>query len=303
MLFSIVIPTYNRADLLRRTLKSVFDQEFKDFEVIVVDDGSTDDAEAVVRLWGDKIQFLWTNQSGPGAARNFGVSQARGEYVAFLDSDDLWFPWTLQSFAELIEQYDQPTMLSASLIEFTDEHELSLVKNGVIEAVAFPDYFASSRWGYFVGAGMAVIRREELLSTGGFTEKRINSEDHDLILRLGTASGFVQMLSPITLGWRRHAGSATKNFRQSYEGNCYLIEQELYGAYPGGQLRSQERREIISRHIRPATLEYLRHGLQREAWKLYRMTFRWQMASGRWKYLAGFHLKAVSANLRALSHS
>lgn len=303
MLFSVVIPTYNRADLLRRTLESVFAQECRDFEVIVMDDGSTDHTESIVKLWGDKIRLLRTQNAGAGAARNAGIKEARGEYIAFLDSDDLWFPWTLTSFATLIREHHRPAILSARLIEFSDEQELANVQGGLTYAESFADYFASSHKGYFVGAGMAVLRRDELLNTEGFTPKRINAEDHDLILRMGTAPGFVQILRPVTLGWRRHAGSATKNLRQSYEGNLYLLQQESQGLYPGGQARLQERREIVSRHIRPATLDYLRYGLRREAWELYRMTFQWHLSSGRWKYLMGFYLKALQANLRIPSES
>lgn len=302
MLFSVVIPTYNRADLLRRTLETVFAQQFKDFEVIVVDDGSTDHTESVVGGWGERVRYLRAQNSGPGAARNLGINEARGEYVAFLDSDDLWFPWTLESFAALIRDHNQPAILSAKLVEFSDEQELSYLREEQVQGEVFADYFASSHKPYFVGAGMAVLRREELLKTEGFTWKRINAEDHDLILRLGTAPVFVQVLQPVTLGWRRHASSETRNLRQSYEGNRYLIEQELREAYPGGRLRSRERREIVSRHIRAATLAYLKQGLRREAWELYRLTFPWQMASGRWKYLAGFQLKAISTSLQPRSH-
>ena len=140
---------------------------------------------------------------------------------------------------------------------------------------------------------MAVLKREELLRVGGFAEKRINAEDHDLVLRMGAVQGFVQITQPITLGWRRHASSETKNFRQSYEGTGYLIEQERRGAYAGGMDRSRERWQILTRHIRPVALECLRHGMRREAWELYRASFRWHAQLGRWKYLAGFPLKAL----------
>ncbi len=303
MLFSVVIPTYNRADLLRRTLESVFAQECQDFEVIVIDDGSTDHTESVLGLWGDKIRLLRTQNLGPGAARNVGIKEACGEYVAFLDSDDLWFPWTLAIFAKLIHFHHQPAILSANLVEFSAEDELSTVQNAPVQAMAFADYFASFRESYFVGAGMAVLLREELLKIEGFTTRRINAEDHDLILRMGVAPGFVQILSPVTLGWRRHATSATKNLQQSYKGNLYLLYQESQGSYPGGKARLRERREIVSRHIRPATLDYLRCGLRQEAWKLYRKTFRWHLLSGKWKYLVGFYVKALQVSCRALTHS
>lgn len=303
MLFSVIIPTYNRADLLRYTLESVFAQQFKDFEVIVVDDGSTDDTAEVVKWWGDSIQFLHTEHLGPGAARNFGTNKANGEYIAFLDSDDLWFPWTLKIFAQLIRTYDCPVILSAKLKPFFEERELSTINEMPIVAEVFDDYFVSHSQAFFVGAGMSVLRRGEFLKTGGYSEKLLNAEDHDLILRMGIDGGFVQIIEPFTLGWRRHAGSVTMNTQKLYEGIRYLIQQELLGSYPGGHQRLRQRREIISRHVRPVVMQCLKEGLRREAWALYRETFQWHVALGRWKYLTGFCVKAFLADLQSLTHS
>ena len=108
MLFSVVIPTYNRAQLLRGTLESVWRQHFADFETIVVDDGSTDQTQEYLCTLGDKVQVIRQENCGPGAARNAGARAARGDYVALLDSDDLWFPWTLNVFANAIEQFGRP---------------------------------------------------------------------------------------------------------------------------------------------------------------------------------------------------
>ena len=90
--FSIIVPAFNRALLLRSALESILSQGCTDYEVIVVDDGSTDDTTSVVRSYSSRIKFLQHQNRGPGAARNFGAEQAKGEYLAFLDSDDLWFP-------------------------------------------------------------------------------------------------------------------------------------------------------------------------------------------------------------------
>lgn len=293
MLFSVIIPTYNRAVLLTAALESVFAQEFADFEVIVVDDGSTDETPTVVGSFGKRIRFFRQDNKGAGAARNVGIQRAAGDYVAFLDSDDLWFPWTLRTFAELISQYNEPALLSAKLTEFSDETELVEVKETIPRALAFPDYFLSHAAAYVVGAGMAVLHRGQLLKTGGFTDWRINGEDHDLILRMGTAPGFVQILRPITLGWRRHAISATNDVWRTFAGMSYLLGQERRGRYPGGPARASERRRIVARHIRPATIECLRHGMRNEAWQLYHETFTWHVRLGRWKYLLGFPLKCA----------
>ena len=91
-LVSIIIPTYNRAEYLKRALKSVFSQTFKDFEVLVMDDGSTDNTLEIVESFKEeRIKYEWAeNFGGPAAPRNRGLRFARGEYIAFLDSDDEW---------------------------------------------------------------------------------------------------------------------------------------------------------------------------------------------------------------------
>jgi glycosyltransferase involved in cell wall biosynthesis len=292
-LFSVIIPTHNRLPLLREALDSVWAQTFTDFEVIVVDDGSTDGTWEYLQGLGARVRAFRQENAGPGAARNRGAQQAGGEYIAFFDSDDRWFPWTLEIFGALIKEHNQPAILSAQLRAFADPSELAGVRQELSRAEVFSDYFAAADAGYFVGSGMAVLRREIFLKTGGFTHRRINAEDHDLILRMGDAPGFVQVLAPVTLGWRRHSTSATANARATFDGKLYLVKQEQNGNYPGGAARVRDRRKIITRHVRSSCLECLRAGLRSEAWALYRATFRWHLALGRWKFLAGFPLKAV----------
>src|SRR5262245_42788481 len=93
--FSVVIPTYNRLEFLISAIESVERQTYKSFEIIVVDDGSTDDTLAHLSALGDRVTLLRQMRKGPGAARNMGARHASGAYVAFLDSDDLWLPWSL----------------------------------------------------------------------------------------------------------------------------------------------------------------------------------------------------------------
>ena len=85
MLFSVVIPTHNRAGLLAETLETVFAQEERDFEILVVDDGSTDETPEVLKRYAGRIEVLRQENRGPAAARNLGIERARGHYVAFLD--------------------------------------------------------------------------------------------------------------------------------------------------------------------------------------------------------------------------
>jgi glycosyltransferase involved in cell wall biosynthesis len=90
---SIIIPLYNKAPYVRRALESIAAQSLSDFEVIVIDDGSTDDGAAIVAGYSDaRYRLIHQANAGPGAARNTGIAQSRGEFIAFLDADDEWLP-------------------------------------------------------------------------------------------------------------------------------------------------------------------------------------------------------------------
>src|SRR5262249_35304485 len=118
--FSVVIPTYNRLDFLRQAISSVWAQTNREYEIIVVDDGSTDGTMDYLLSLGPNIKALRQANSGPGAARNLGAKHASGRYVAFLDSDDVWFPWTLATYHKLIQQY-RPSLICAATSEFEGE--------------------------------------------------------------------------------------------------------------------------------------------------------------------------------------
>src|SRR5215470_11833569 len=87
---SVIIPSYNSVKYLRDALDSVLSQTFRDFEVLVIDDGSTDDTRVVIRRYGEAVRYIYQQNSGVAAARNRGISESRGQYVAFLDADDTW---------------------------------------------------------------------------------------------------------------------------------------------------------------------------------------------------------------------
>jgi hypothetical protein len=117
---SIVIPLYNKAPYVRRTLDSISGQTFSDFEVIVVDDGSTDDGAAIVRDYSDqRLRLISQANAGPGPARNTGAAQARGELIAFLDADDEWLPSYLEESVTLLEGFGpEVATISSGYIEF-----------------------------------------------------------------------------------------------------------------------------------------------------------------------------------------
>jgi glycosyltransferase involved in cell wall biosynthesis len=296
MLFSVVIATYNRGALLPRALDSLWKQTFRDFEVIAVDGESTDGTGEYLQSLGDRVKVLSEPGTGPGAARNLGSRYAQGQYLVFLDSDDLWFPWTLATFARAIEEYNRPDFIAASHREFSTESDLEEFHDEQLQAEEFADYLLAGRRTYFVGANMMIVRKAAFDAMNGFTEKHIYHEDSDLALRLGRTR-FIQIHSPVTVAYRRTPGSARSHLRRNFEGVRNLIQSEKAGKYPGGAARRLDRLWLITLHTRSVSIDNL---LRRQGWcgwRLYWQTFAWQVRLRRWKYLFGFPLVALGSVL------
>jgi glycosyltransferase involved in cell wall biosynthesis len=293
-LFSVVIPTYNRAALLQKTIASVLAQNYSDYEIIVADDGSTDETGQVLASFGDKIRVCRQENKGQGAARNLGARNSTSEYLAFLDSDDLWFPWTLSTYAQIIEQQNRPTLVAGTLVYFRDEAELRTIQRTPLGLETFADYYAASRRGHYCGSCQMVVRRDALLEIGGFAEeKSINNEDHDFVMRLGTSAGFVHVSSPAMIGYRQHLQALTRDMSKTFVGSVRLLHMEKAGRFPGGRDRRGDRRRLLTQHVRSVTLEFLRQKEYQKAWALYKQSFGWNLALGRFRYLAGFLLTAA----------
>ena len=188
---------------------SIEGQTFRDFESIFVDDGSTDGSASYLRDKGHKV--LEQENSGPGVARNTGAKQAKGKYLAFLDSDDRWFPWSLQMYADVIRTHEDPAFVTGNPSVFTNRNEPPTEEYREPKIEAFKDYYSSSdRWRWF-GVSSFVIRRDAFEAVGGFAKGRINGEDAEIAMRLGTAKGFVSHRVPSNFWvpcprWKRNPG-------------------------------------------------------------------------------------------------
>ncbi|WP_299938752.1 glycosyltransferase family 2 protein [uncultured Pelagimonas sp.] len=293
MRISVVIPTYNRCDFLLACLETVFSQQRLPDEVIVVDDGSNDGTREALAMRKD-VTFIEQDNAGPGAARNRGAAAATGDYLAFLDSDDLWFPWSLRVMVDLAKDHDHPALLFGSFKDFGTSAPADLSQTPT-KAKVFDTYLSSAEHGFFAGAGMMMIRRDAFLKAGGFTEDRLNAEDHDLALRLGTAAGFAQITAPITVAHRIHDGNEMGNDALNLDGLKRLVAHEKAGVYPGGAAWSRSRRLILTGHVRAAVISCARSGRWASGWGLYRDTFLWNIVQKRLAYVAGAPVLALQA--------
>jgi glycosyltransferase involved in cell wall biosynthesis len=290
--FSTIIPCFNRQNYIASTIDSVLAQAESN-EIIVVDDGSTDDSMKIVQAYGDRVTILQQKNRGPGAARNLGAAASKGAYLCFLDSDDVWFPWTLTTFQNLIAMHDRPAVVAGEPIPFHKATELQEVQEETLDAVKHPDFLAAQP-AWFQPSGMA-IRRDMFEQVGGFTQA--HCEDADLWLRLGVSPGLVAVSKPACFGYRLHAAgiSNVPSVKADME---RLIDEEISGHYPGGPDRQWARREYISMHMRGTSLYYLRAGVPRRAMHLYRRMFLWNMRLGRWKYILSLPALAAVGILR-----
>jgi glycosyltransferase involved in cell wall biosynthesis len=276
--FSTIIPTFNRGKLIRSTLDSALAQSNREDslqEIIVVDDGSTDDTLVILAeyqaLNPGLIRYIRQDNAGPGAARNRGLREARGNYIAFLDSDDLWFPHALRTYRSVIEQNQSPSVVIGSAIAFSEIDTLPCsIASSELIITKFTDFFSTAELHLWHGCSAVVALTDALRTAGGFTERNINAEDTDLWLKLGTAPGVVILRSPATVGYREHSGGVVRDMTKTREGMLYLIRQETSGCYPGGKDRRAQRMTMLTRHLRAASMHCLAAGQTKDAWLLYR---------------------------------
>lgn len=275
-------------------------QTERDFELIVVDDGSTDDTVSILtEAYGKQLLVIEQANQGPSAARNSGAKRAHGEYLAFLDSDDLWMPWTLAIYRKVIEKYSRPHIVTSVPHKCGTEFAVPLESSVDYECTAFHDFYSSHRHHRRYGSGVTVVRRDRFLNLKGFSADFVNAEDLDFVLRLGDSVGFIEINRPYLVAWRQHGKNLTSNMSSTGNGILQIIDRELAGQYPGGAGRQEQRRRIISRHVRSHSMARLKLGQWRQAWQFYRRIISWNLRERRIRYLLAFPFLTVVARSRS----
>jgi glycosyltransferase involved in cell wall biosynthesis len=190
---SVIIPTYNRSELLKEAIKSVLNQSYSDFEIIVVDDGSTDDTRAVVTSYNSsKIIYFFQENRGRSSARNRGIKLARGEYVAFLDSDDIFMPNKLELQAGFLDENESYGMVY-SYAKNVDEDGQCLAHHydGNLSGLVYPDMLFIKN--NFITTPTVMVRAKILSEIGGFDIKMHMCEDLDLWRRIARKYKVMQL--------------------------------------------------------------------------------------------------------------
>jgi glycosyltransferase involved in cell wall biosynthesis len=220
-LVSIILPTFGRLKYLRPTVASVYDQTLQDWELIIADDGSDEETKAYLRaLGGDgRIKVLWLAHTGiPATVRNAALREARGEYIAFLDSDDLWAPEKLSRQVETLRSR------SNCAWSYTAVSHIDGSGQPLAEPVFGPWLPSDGAVFERLVTGPVLIRtpsvlaaRELIVRAGGFDETIRSGEDYDLWLRLALASDVALLDQPL-VQVRRHEANYTGDWESAFSG-------------------------------------------------------------------------------------
>lgn len=190
-LFSIVIPLYNKENAIEKTLKSVFNQSFTDYEVIVINDGSTDKSEEKVTLFSDeRLQLISTENKGVSQARNLGISESKGKLIAFLDADDYWFPTHLESLYQLHQNFPEAGL-------FATNYQFYYSKNKIVQPIFIDiptekwsgivrDFFKSNMRFRLAWTSATAVKKE-VFETVGYFDENITlgaGEDTDMWIQI-----------------------------------------------------------------------------------------------------------------------
>lgn len=186
---SVVIPLFNKGHCIGRAVRSVLDQTVACDEIVVIDDGSTDDGRAVVERMEDRrIRLFWQTNQGPSAARNKGIAEARGELIAFLDADDEWKPGFLASILHLHTQYPEAGAYATAYEIQEPDGRLWIPAFPEIPAAPWegiiPNFFRSALWSSPVWTSAVVVAREVFDRVGGFVLCPGVAQDAELWARI-----------------------------------------------------------------------------------------------------------------------
>jgi len=198
--FSIIIPLFNKEDYVKDTLLSVINQSFNNFEVIIVNDGSTDNSLNIINTHkDDRIQIHTKTNEGVSSARNFGIKKTTAKYIAFLDADDVWEETFLEQIFKLINKYPKEHVFATALKIQTKKRSYFATYNLNLQTseVGMLDYFQNSLDHSILHCASSVFSREAIKTTGDFDNTLSTSEDTDYWIRIGLKYTIVFLNKPL----------------------------------------------------------------------------------------------------------
>lgn len=284
-LVSVIIPAFNAARFLAEAIDSVLAQDYPALDIIVVDDGSTDATRAIIDGYGERVRAISQPNGGCGAARNAGLRAARGQYVAFLDADDVWWPHKIRHQIDALKESGY-RMAYSRFICWTPAADGAYASRAqMFGNVDHPDLsdcalvtgntYSHLLLDCIVWTSTVLVEKTLLDAVGPFDESLAMGEDYDLWLRLSQATDMLGIEQPTAL-YRQHSQSITRSVREvNYE---YLVidralarwgegshEQPVGASNPDRARLSAIMRQRLARSMSGHGYNHARHGSQQVA--------------------------------------
>jgi glycosyltransferase involved in cell wall biosynthesis len=219
---SVIIPAYNRAQWIGASIQSVLDQTYTDYEIIVVDDGSTDDTAEVIRAFTDRVRYVYQENGGAAAARNRGMRESRGEYLAFLDSDDLFMPEKLQKQVEYLQHNPHIGMVYSAYSNIDgNNNEL-----GIVSAQHTGHIYRQFLFHCNIQTSTIMIRRQVAKAVGEFDVYLRLPEDIDYWIRIARHYEIGAIDEPLSR-FRTHPGNIERDPEKILNYFLYIAEKNL----------------------------------------------------------------------------
>lgn len=235
-LVSIIIPNYNAAAYIRKAVDSALQQHYPHIEVIVVDDGSTDDSPSILAEYGDKIRVIRQNNAGAAAARNSGLAVAQGEYIAFLDADDRYLPENIQKKMECLLSSKGLFRWCYSNFNWVNA-EGAIIRRGdetpgmLLNYKASGQVFLQALSGNLLGTNLFLMHKDVVQAAGGFDEKMIVLEDYALFLHAAYLFPIAYVDEPLVEVYQ-HEGSLSQSGKKKGYLSRWRLHAVLIRKYP-----------------------------------------------------------------------
>lgn len=272
---SVIIPTYNYAAFVCQAVDSALAQTHPAEEIIVVDDGSVDDTRTRLDSYGDRIRTIYQSNQGLSAARNTGIRAARGDWVAFLDSDDVWHPRKLEVQGHYLAGHPEVALLAAqALADYSGEWpQLPGPEAAQVTAVTLDEIVFRSRF----GPSGVVVRKDCFERVGLFDTSLRSAEDRDMWIRLASIYRVGRVELP--LWWYRVHGQSMSNAAGRMEENERRVLDKAFETLPCLAERRLLRRQALSYAAFAAAYTYGTAGMHlRSLTRLLRSLWLWPLA-------------------------
>lgn len=222
---SVIIPNFNNAAYVATAIESVLAQSYQDLEIIVVDDGSTDDSRTVIAPFGERVRYLWQENQGLAGARNSGIRAAQGDWIALLDADDQWLPTYLATLLTLSARDPTGTVYYCA-VQCMDSQGYELPRTlGEPRATPETTYQTLLRANFLIPSTI-LMRRQVVIDAGLFDSKLRSCEDWDLWLRIGANARFVGTPARL-VRYRLHNASLSTNLTGMHQAAQAVIEKNF----------------------------------------------------------------------------